>query len=191
MICAHMMSPSNQISSSIDSSLSHPQLHQVTTVSLFQPSWVYKQSTLDPINSVSPLLLPRQHLLLYKSPPHDCLLHLDVPFPDEKILFLRFLAPACQETESLCPEPNVPAERPQVATSQVQTVPVFVATSVVAVYFIASLWCSFLLLRAWTAIWYHTSSRDWTPLWHGCVTLCGASPCSCELALATWCHFIK
>ena len=40
--CANMMSPSDQLSSSIDSSLSHLQLQQVTTVTLFQPSWVYK-----------------------------------------------------------------------------------------------------------------------------------------------------
>ena len=89
---SHMMSLSDQLSSSIDSSLSHLQLQQVTMVSLFQPSWVYKQATLDPIHSVSPLLLPRQHLLLYKSSPHHCLLHLDVPCPDKKTLFLRFLS---------------------------------------------------------------------------------------------------
>ena len=69
--------------------------------------------------------------------------------------------------KSTCPAPNVPAKRPQVATSQIRSVPVIVTTSIVSVYFIASLWCSFLLLRAWTAIWYHTSSRDWTPLLHG------------------------
>ena len=90
--CAHMMSPSDQLSSSIDSSLCHLQLQQVTTVSLFQPSWVYKQATLDPIHSVLPLLLPQQHLLLYKASPHHCLLLLDVPRPDEKILLLRFLS---------------------------------------------------------------------------------------------------
>ena len=37
--CAHMMSPSDQLSSYIDSSLSHLQLQQVTSVSLFQPQW--------------------------------------------------------------------------------------------------------------------------------------------------------
>ena len=61
---------------------------------------------------------------------------------------------------------HVPAKRPQVATSQVCLVRVIITTSVVSVYFIASLWFSFLLLPAWTAIWYHTSRRDWTPLWH-------------------------
>ena len=83
--CARLISPSNQLSSSIDSSPSHLQLQQVYTESLFQPSWVYKQAVLDPYYSVSPLLLPRQHLL-HRSLPHHCLLPLDVPFPDEKLV---------------------------------------------------------------------------------------------------------
>ena len=151
--CAQMMSPSDQFSSSIDSSLSHLQLQQVTTVSLFQPSWVYKQVILDPIHSVSPLLLPRQYLLLYKSSPHYCLLLLDVACPDEKIMFLRFLARACQEVTRFCFASPLALllPRPQVATSQVCPVPVFIAASS------HPLWGSFLLLRAWTAIWYHIS----------------------------------
>ena len=38
--CAHTMSPNDQLSSSIDSSLRHLQLQQVTMASLFQPQWV-------------------------------------------------------------------------------------------------------------------------------------------------------
>ena len=98
---ANMMSPSDQLSSSIDSSLSHLQRQQVTTVSLLEPSWIYKQATLDPVPSVLPLILPWQRLLLYKSPPYHCLLLLDVPCSDEKILFL-FLTRACQEAASFC-----------------------------------------------------------------------------------------
>ena len=54
---------------------------------------------MDQIHSLSPLLLPRQHLILYN---HHCLLLLDVPFPDEKILLLSCLGRACQETASFC-----------------------------------------------------------------------------------------
>ena len=96
------MSPSDQISSPIDSSLSHLQHGQACTVSLIQPSWVYKQAVLDPDYSASPLLLPRQQLLFSKPSSHHCLLLLDVPCPDEKTLFLRFLMHACQETASFC-----------------------------------------------------------------------------------------
>ena len=71
-------------------------------MSLFQPSWVYKQAVLDPIHSVSPLLLPWQHLLLYKSPPRHCLLLLVVPCPDEKTSSCGLLMRACQETTSFC-----------------------------------------------------------------------------------------
>ena len=56
--CTHLMFPSDQLSSPMDSSLSHLQHQQVTTMSLFQLCWVYKQATLDPVHSVSPLLLP-------------------------------------------------------------------------------------------------------------------------------------
>ena len=167
---AHMMSTSDQLSSSIDSSLSHLQFQQVSTVSLFQPSWVYKQAVLDQIHSVSPLLLLRQHLLLYKYSPHHYLLLLDISCLDEK---------ACSWGSSL-----VPANKPQVSASQVrlpcsQRACKEAAGRNIASLFCssfhhnfrcfrlpASMWCSFLLLRAWTAIWYHTSSRDWTPLCH-------------------------
>ena len=97
-----MMSPSDHLSSSIDLSLSHLQHCQACTVSLIQPSSVYKQAVLDPDYSVSPLLLPRQQLLFWKSSPHHCLLLVDVPCPYKKTLFLMFLTHACQETASFC-----------------------------------------------------------------------------------------
>ena len=141
------MSPSDQLSSLMDSSLSHLQCQQMTTVSLFELSWVYKQATLDPVHSVLPLLLPRQQLLLSKSSPHHCLLLLDVPCPDEKALFLRFL---------FC------AKRPQVATSQVCPVPVFVAASPRPPCGAASCTCEPELPSGSTS-----RTRDWMPLWHG------------------------
>ena len=118
------MSPSDQLSSSMNSSLSHLQCQQVTTVPLFQLSWVYKQATLDPVHSVLPLLLPQQQLLLSKSSPHHFLLLLDVPCQDEKTLFLRFLSRMprghksllCKSACSVPETPDVPAKRPQVAS---------------------------------------------------------------------------
>ena len=88
---AHLMSPSSLLSSPVGSSLSHSQHQQVTTMSPFRPRYVDKQAVLDPVHSVSPLLLPRQQFLLSKSSPHHCLLHLDLPCTDEKTLFLRCL----------------------------------------------------------------------------------------------------
>ena len=126
--CTNLMSSSDQLSSPMDSSLSHLQCQQETTVSFFQLSWVYKQATLPTyismLHSVSPLLLPRQQLLLSKSSPHHCLLLLDVPCPVVKILFLRFLSRLPRGRKSLLrksacsvPEaPDVPTKRPQVAT---------------------------------------------------------------------------
>ena len=130
------MSPSDQFSSPTDSSLSHLQRQQVTSVSLFQLSCVYKQATLDPVHSVSPLLLPRQQLLLSKSSPHHCLLLLDVPCPDEKILFLRLLT-----------------RPPRGRRLQLRKSALFHSHR----NSITPLWCSFLLLQAWTAVWYHIS----------------------------------
>ena len=57
---------------------------------------------MDPDYSVLPLLLPRQQLFFSKSSPHHCLLLLDVPCLDEKILLMRYLTCACQETASFC-----------------------------------------------------------------------------------------
>ena len=150
--CTYLMSPSDQLSSPIDSSLSHSRRQQLTTMLLFELSWVYKQATLDPDYTVSPLFLPRQQPLLSKSSPHHCLLPLDVPCTDEKNLFLWFLSrlPRVRKSQlrkSACfvPEsPDVPTKRPQLATSQVRPVPVFV----VFTCFRCTLWCSFLLLRA-------------------------------------------
>ena len=143
--CDHMMSPSDQLSSSIDSSLSHLQ-------------WVYQQAVLDPVCSVSPMLLPRQHLLLYKSSPHHCLLLLDVPCPDEKTLFLRFLT-------------RLPSGRKSLRASLLALFLTLLAClprgcrshlasprcSCHRRNFLTLLWCSFLLLRAWTVVCYHSS----------------------------------
>ena len=52
---AHLMSPSSLLSSPVGSTLSHSQRQQVTTISLFQPSWAYKQAVLDPVHSGRPL----------------------------------------------------------------------------------------------------------------------------------------
>ena len=187
------MSPSSHLSSPVDSSLSYSQRQQVTPMSLFQPSWVYKQATLDPVDSVSPLRLPRQHLLVYKSSPHHYLLLLDVPFPDEKTVFLRLLSRLPSGRKSLPASPlslflkllASPTKRPQVAlrksalflpSSQLHHAPV------VQLLALESLNCN---------------PVPQFPLVIGClcdtvlVPFCSASPCSCELALATWCHFIK
>ena len=103
------MSPSDQLSSPMDSSLSHLQRQQVTMVSLFQPSWVYKQAPLDPVHSGPPLILPRQHLLLYKSSPHHCLLPevLVVPAKWPQVITRK---PACSVPDA----PSVSTQRPQV-----------------------------------------------------------------------------
>ena len=141
------MSPSDQLSSPMNSSLSHIQCQQVTTVLLFQLSWVYKQATFDPVHSVSPLLLPRQQLLLSKSSSHHCLLLLDVPGPDKKTLFLRCLSRLqrgrksllCKSACSVPVAPDVPTKMPQDATLQVRPVPVFIAASrrPIVVHFLA------------------------------------------------------
>ena len=177
------MSSSDQLSSPMESSLSHSQCQQVTTVSFFQLSWVYKQATLDPVHSVSPLLLLQQQLLLSKSSPHHCLLLLDVPRPDNKILFLSFLSrlPRGRKSVSLVPEaPDAPTKRPQVATSQVRPVPVFVVTSPRP--------CSTASCSCEPELPSGTTSPNWDrmPLWHGfCSSLWPKSlllrACSCDL----------
>ena len=152
---------------------------------------------MEPVYSVSPLLLPRQHPLLYKPRPHHCPLLLYVPCPDVKILFLCFFTSACQETVSCCfasplalPPTWLP-RRPQVATSQVRPVPVFSITSIVFIYFIASCGaasCSYEPeLPSGTTLPVGTGR----PCGMVGIILCGASPRSIELALDTWCHFIK
>ena len=195
--CTHLMTPSDQLSSPMDSSLSHLQHQQVTTVSLFQLSWIYKQATFHPVYSVLPPLLPRQQLLLSKSSPHHCLLLLDVPYPDEKTLFLKFLSYLPRGRKSLLrksacsvPEaPYLPTKRLQVVTSQVCPVPVFIPASchplVVQLLALASLNCDLVP---------HFPLRIGRSCGMVLAPLCGTSPCSCELglaSLATWCHFIK
>ena len=165
----------------MDSSLSHLQRQQVTTVSLFQLSWVYVQSTLDPVSSVSPLLLPQQHLLLYKSSPHHCLLLLVIPCPDEKTLFLRFLSRLPRGSKSLlrksaCPvpeDPEAPAKRSLRLllvlfqfTSQLDYAP---AVQLLA---LSSLSCH-LVPHLPVGIGRHCGTVF--------APLCGASPCSCGI----------
>ena len=162
------MSTSDQPSSPMDSSLSHLQRQQVTTVSLFQLSWVYEQTSLVPVHSVSPLLLPRQQLLLSKSSPQHCLLLLDVPCRDDKTLFPRFLSRLprgrksllCKSTCSVPEAPDMPTKRQQVATSQVRPAPVFIATSPRPCG-AASCSCEPKQLPGTTS-----PSWDRTPLWH-------------------------
>ena len=112
-------------------------------------SWVYKQANLNPVHSVSPLLLPRQHLLLYKSSPHHFLLLLDVPFPDEKPLFLRFLLRLPSGRKSLRTSPlalflTLLVCLPRGRRSHFASPP----CSCFRRSFITPLWYSFLLLRA-------------------------------------------
>ena len=128
------MSPSNQLSCHVHSSLSHSQHQQVRTMSLFQPPMVYRLANLSQI-------IQYCHC--------SCLDNISSS-PN------LYLATAC------CPGRTIPGEEdfcswrcfarrsrycPQKpARSQVPLA--VIATSVVFVYFIASLWCSFLLLRA-------------------------------------------
>ena len=189
---ANLMSPSSHLSSPVDSSLSHSQCQQVTTMSLFQLQWVYKQASLDPHLSVSPLLLPRQHLLLYKSSPHPCLLLLDVPFPDEKTLFPRFLSCLSSGRKLVRTSPlalflMLLACLPRGCRSQLRKSTLFLLSSqlhhapVVQLLALASLNCN--LVPQFPQGIGRTCGTVLVPL-------CGASPCSCELDLAIWCHFI-
>ena len=142
---------------------------------------------------LSPLLLPRQHLLLYKYSSHHCLLHLDVTCPDEKTLFLRFLSHLPSGRKSLRASPlalflMLIACLPRGHRSQLRKTTLFLSSSqllhtpVVQRLALASLNC-------------HPVAEFPLGIGRPCgsvlVPLCGASPCSCELALATWCHFIK
>ena len=142
-------------------------------------------------------LLPQQHLLLYKYRLHHCLLLLDIPRADVKILFLCFLTRACQETVSYCfasllaLPPTCLPRRPQVATSQVCPVPVFIATSIAFIYFIASCGAASCSCKPELPSGTALPVRTGHPCGMVGIILCGASPCSIELALATWCHFIK
>ena len=152
-----LISHSDQLSSSIDSSLSHLQLWQVSTVSLFQASWVYKQAVLDP---------DHQYCLC------SCLDNIS------SSTSLDLTTACCSwmfhaQTRRLCSwcSSHVPAKRPQVPASQVhlscslracqEAVGCNIAgppCSCLRHNFITSLWCSLLLLRAWTVILYHSSN---------------------------------
>ena len=115
----------------------------------------------------------------------------------QEACFLCFPTRACQETVSCCsgrplslPRTCLPRRR-QVATSQVHPVPAFVATSIVFIYFNASggaVSCSCEPeLPSCTRLPVGTGR----PCSMVGIILCGESPCSIELALATWCHSIK
>ena len=141
----------------------------------------------SPNYSVSPLLMPRQQLLLCKSSPHHCLLLLDVPCPDKKTLFLRCWSRLPRGHKSLLRKstcsvaevPDVPTKSPQVATSDVCPIPVFSTAS-----------RRFLVVRLLALATLNCHLVPQFPLWIGrpcgmdLAPLCGTRPCSCELALA-------
>ena len=130
------MSPSDQLSSPVDSSLSHSQRQHLRIVSLFQLSLVYKQA-----NS-SQIIQYRLCSCLDNSSSSPSL-HLTnaccswMPCPEEKTLFLRCLSRLPRgrklllrkSTCSVAEAPDVPTKRLQVATSQVRPVPVFSTAS--------------------------------------------------------------
>ena len=145
-----MMSPSDQLSSSIDSSLSNT--GKCAPCHLF-----------NPVEYISRLFWTQ--IIQYRlcscldnssSPSFHCLLNLDVPCPDEKTLFLRFLTRACLETASFC-FPSLlallPMSLPRGRRSQHQKSALF-------------------LLSLQFPLSSSTSSH-----------LCGAASCSCELEL--------
>ena len=91
--------------------------------------------------------------------------------------------------KTVCPATNVPIKK--AAGLQVRPVPVFIATSIVFVHLIAS--CGAVSCS------YETELPSGTTLPVGTgrpcgmvgIILYGASPCSIELAVATWCHSIN
>ena len=190
--CAHLMSPSDQLSSPVDSSLSHAQRQQLRIVSLFQRCWVYKQTNL------SQIIQYRLCSCLDNSSSSSSL-HLALP-----------AAPGCSipRREDFVPEMLVaPTKRPQVVTLQVRLLSCWgywratkipqVATSHVRplpVYSTASR--RFFVVQLLASLNCRLVPHFPLGIGRPCcgsilAPLCSASPCSCELALATWCHFIK
>ena len=136
------MSPSDQLGSSIDSSLSHLQLQQVTSVSLFQPQSVYKQASWTQI-------IQYRLCSCLENISSSTSLHLTMP-----------AAPGCSipRWEDFVPEVlalclTLLACLPKGRRSYFASPP----CSCHCHNFITLLWCSFLLLLAWTAIRYHSS----------------------------------
>ena len=82
--------------------------------------------------------------------PHHCLLLLDVPCPDEKTLFLRFLTRECQVTHHKClfrkPLALLPTSLPRGRRSQhcKSACSSFRLNFRCLIHFIASWWCSSL-----------------------------------------------
>ena len=152
---------------------------------------------MDPYYSVSPLLLPRQQLLFPKSSPHHCLLLLDVPCPDEKIFFLRFIACARPHAMNLkrfaSPLALLPTCLPRGSRSQHRTPALFPFSSQLPLspstssHLCGSVPCS---CEPGSAVLDHTSLLG-TDALVARLLLSGVSPCSVELALATWYHFNK
>ena len=159
------MCPSKLFRSPISSWLWHPRSQEATTLYISRPirarlfsiASASASTTPPPLQaSTSPLpaapgcSMPRWQELVPKIP-HMCLLR------DRELLLCK----------SACPATNV---RTKKAAGCYFTSPP--CTCLHRDFHCLQLlhrilWCSFLLLRAWTANWYHTSSRDWTPLWHG------------------------
>ena len=183
------MSPSNQLSSSIDSSLSHLQLQQATSVSLFQPQWVYKVaswtqiiqycfcSCLDNISSSTSL-----HLTTVCC---SWMFHAQT-----RRLCSWGSCRACQVAASRYPQARLLCswcsqhayQEAGGCTSQVRPVPAIVATSSLSCG-AASCSCEPELLSGTTV-----PTRDWTPLWHGF----GSSLwCKSLLLRARSCHLMR
>ena len=162
--CAHLMYPSNQLSSPVDSSLSHSQRQQLKTVPLFQLSWVYKQANWAKLLSIAsaPASTTTPPLQVFTS-----------PLP---------AAPGCSipRREDFIPEVLVaPAKRPQVVTSQVYLLCCWgswragrkftsppcscIQHSLASFPCGAASWSCEPELPSGTRI----PTRDWTPVWYG------------------------
>ena len=174
------MSRSDQLSSSVDSSLSHSQRQQLRTVSLFQLSWVYKQvnlsriiqyrhcSCLDNISSS-----PSLHLAT------ACCLGRTIPSEED------FCSRRCFAQRSrYCPQEPRQFDVASITRCHCnfRCLRLLHRIFVVQLLALASLNCH-LVLHLPVGAGRHCCTVV--------VTLCGGSPCSCELALATWCHFNK
>ena len=178
--CTYLMSPSDQLSSPVDSSLSHSHLQQLKTVSLFQLSWVYKQANLSQI-------IQYHH--------YSCL-------DDISSSPSLYLATAC------CPGRTIPSEEdfcsrrcfarrsrycPQEphqfdVASPTRSHHNFCCLCLLHRIFVEQL---FALASLNCHLLPHLPVGTGRPCCTVVVTLCGTSPCSCELTLATWCRFNK
>ena len=152
------MCPSKLFSSPISSWLWHPRSQEATTIRarLFSIASASALTTPPPLQaSTSPLSapgcsMPRWQELVSEFP-HSCV-------PRDCELLLR---------KSACPATNVPTKKDAGCYFASPPCTCLHRNFHCLQLLHRILWCSFLLLWAWTAIWYHTSSRDWTPLCYG------------------------